>query len=222
MSTSDLNLLAQAVVDRELMLFVGAGASAGASDLPTGDELAQRLAAMLSPEDTRDVVGLPQIASRFEAAMGREALVEEVRSHFRSDPPVAAGSAADWIARLPIDAVVTTNYDALLETAYAGLGITPQQLICRRGRTQRRMSRRELLAWHRAATYRVPEICRLVTNSQSPEQQGLASCYHPRSRLGLPWGTPSNSGRHGYRATSCVGLAGRRHYSRVRRPRPSG
>jgi hypothetical protein len=110
--------------------FVGAGFSLNAR-LPNGlhmpdwrgltEILAQ--AANVSP----DLRG-PDVASAFERKFGRVQLVESIRRALHVDE-AKTGDSHRALATLPFDTIYTTNFDLLLEDAYASLGRPYRSLV---------------------------------------------------------------------------------------------
>lgn len=106
----------------ELAVFVGAGVSAMAG-MPVWSELVQRLADDAGlPDELRDGIGdlPPQDATSVIARrMGEDRLADRVRELFGPRPHALAHGL---LAGLPVRELVTTNVDALLESAMAGAG----------------------------------------------------------------------------------------------------
>ncbi len=92
----------------ECVLFVGAGLS---EDLPQWKELAAPLAKELgiTEEDPR------LVAEYYENKYGRKELENNIISQLKKDVPLT--HAHNLLARLPVKAIITTNYDHLLEKA---------------------------------------------------------------------------------------------------------
>lgn len=115
----------------EIVPFLGAGASLTKGDseatqsseeLPTGRELALRLAEIAEiPKEDLDVVDLTEVASCFEALASRPLLEEELERLFsRKRNP---GAIHRFLAAVPAPLlIVTTNYDTLIEDAFREQG----------------------------------------------------------------------------------------------------
>src|SRR5487761_2452275 len=112
--------LCKALAHRSASVFLGAGMNAGltrpdGTTFPLGAGLAKQLAASL-PND--DLAGSPltHVAELVEFQGGRHSLndmVREALSGFRF------GSAHAVLSTLPFDSIWTTNYDLLVEEAFA-------------------------------------------------------------------------------------------------------
>ena len=120
--------LAEHAVQRKLVLFLGAGVSIGAG-LPAWTELLEQMGerAGLSPDERREL-------ARFDA-MDQASIVRARLEQARGDD--AAGAFHDEVVRLarathaslshmlmaamPVEEIVTTNYDELFEVASAGI-----------------------------------------------------------------------------------------------------
>jgi hypothetical protein len=104
----------------ELAVFVGAGVSAAAG-LPTWAQLLEELAELcdLEPELRAGLVTLPPQDSGALLAreLGQERLAAYLSERFADRPCTLAHAA---LATLPVQELVTTNYDRLLERAAAG------------------------------------------------------------------------------------------------------
>jgi hypothetical protein len=106
----------------QLALFVGAGVSA-AVGLPTWEGVVEELAE-LSGLDERLREGLARLPPQDSAALlarelGREQLEAYVKERFGPGPYALAHAL---VAGLPVQEIVTTNYDPLVEQAAADIG----------------------------------------------------------------------------------------------------
>ncbi|RJK97958.1 SIR2 family NAD-dependent protein deacylase [Vallicoccus soli] len=114
--------LARLATAGRLALFVGAGVSRAAG-LPVWQELLDRLAvrAGLGDGEREALAALapPDAAQLLEGRLGPQGLADELRSLY--DRTEHALSHA-LLAALPVRQVVTTNFDPLLEVAFAGAG----------------------------------------------------------------------------------------------------
>jgi hypothetical protein len=109
----------------QIIPFLGAGASVveastvATSSLPTGRQLARRLATRLNlPEDEVDCEDLIEVASCLALCVDRLYLEDELKAIFT--PVRRFGPLHQFLARLmPAPRlIVTTNYDALVEEAF--------------------------------------------------------------------------------------------------------
>ena len=106
--------------DGTIILFLGAGASFGASDnigqkAPMGNELGQYLNKELLDNEFKDTDPLAVIAQTAIGAKGRKAVQDAVARR------ISALRPADYhhrIARLRWRLIATTNYDSLIEQVY--------------------------------------------------------------------------------------------------------
>lgn len=105
--------LVEAVNERRVLLFTGAGISASAG-IPTANELLSIIQEKASLPDVTDFANTMSIA---EAKIGRHELVSTVLTALRKDthPP---SKVHLLIANIPFDIIVTTNFDILLEKAF--------------------------------------------------------------------------------------------------------
>ena len=125
-------------VGDRIVLMLGAGASYGAVNehaigLPNGYELRNRLwndlkhsgANPFDPEELK-LMPLEHAAAIIEAKVGRAILAKELKRHFKCDKPT-------WqhlvLPHLNPKAILTTNYDELVELGYAHSGRTVD-VIC--------------------------------------------------------------------------------------------
>jgi hypothetical protein len=106
--------LVQALLQRELLVFCGAGLStlAGA---PSGNELARSLAQRIASfqGNTND---LTEVATAYTALRGRHALIAFLLDDF-SRRALKVTTTHLELCRLPVSAFVTTNWDNVLERA---------------------------------------------------------------------------------------------------------
>ncbi len=93
----------------ECVLFVGAGLSEG---LPNWEELIQLLADELKTSVDKD---LRKTASYYENEFGRPRLEGKIVSELKKEVPLTR--THEILANFPLKAIVTTNYDPLLEKA---------------------------------------------------------------------------------------------------------
>lgn len=114
--------LAALALQGRLALFVGAGVSRAAG-MPVWSELLERLAdaAGADDEDRRrlDRLQPPDAAEVLLRRLGPERLGRQIQELY--DRSQHALSHA-LLAALPVEEIVTTNYDPLLESAYSGAG----------------------------------------------------------------------------------------------------
>jgi hypothetical protein len=109
--------------------FVGAGFSRNAvvteGSMPDWPALAEHLASEGGLECT---LAGPEIAQEFERCFGRVQLIEAVRRTLHVDD-ARPGRCQLVFAQLPFDTVYTTNFDLLLENAYATTGRPFRSLV---------------------------------------------------------------------------------------------
>lgn len=106
--------LSESLKKGECVLFVGAGLSEG---LPTWKELMEPLAEELglNPDEAKNKD--PRIiASWYENKFERSKLEEKIVSRLKKDVPLT--KTHEIISKIPLKAIVTTNYDHLLEKAF--------------------------------------------------------------------------------------------------------
>jgi len=111
----------------ELLVFLGAGASVGENAAPSGTELSARIRDELTQQEASECTGLPDIASRVEAKIGRHELISLLTDYFAS-----ASATTEFhrnLALLPVKTIVTTNYDLFMEHALDEAGV-PYQRLC--------------------------------------------------------------------------------------------
>lgn len=112
--------------NRRLVPFLGAGASLvhnGSVGLPTGAELASALARECAYTGN-DIHDLPRVAQYFALAMGETNLRDSIESKL-SLSNVKPGEIHKIIAGWPVEVVLTTNFDSLMERAFAMFGKDP-------------------------------------------------------------------------------------------------
>jgi hypothetical protein len=98
-----------------VVLFCGAGISAGPGGLPSGGQLTRELAERADLGDVSGM-GLPEVAQAYELKMGYQSLVQYVIKRI-DDPKYSPLRTHHLIAALPFNKVITTNWDNLLEEA---------------------------------------------------------------------------------------------------------
>lgn len=109
---------------RDLVLFVGAGASMGAG-LPSWSELLDQLARGAAKLGDADVAQLERLDARDAGAVlqhklgGKQALASAICARVTTHQ---VALLHQLLASLPISEAVTTNYDVCLETAFADAG----------------------------------------------------------------------------------------------------
>jgi hypothetical protein len=106
----------KAILADEAALFVGAGVSVGAGFVDWREllrDIAKDL--KLNVDEEHDLITLAQY--EYNRNNNRSQLNRKIVEGFRGRTTLSESHR--WIARLPIDTVWTTNYDALLEQAYA-------------------------------------------------------------------------------------------------------
>jgi hypothetical protein len=109
------------LVAGQVVPFVGSGLSLNANPpLPTFAAIGSMLASQI-PGYTYNNNIIDALAA-YQQAFGRTQLIEELAA-FLNPPDVQPGETITAFARLPFEQVATTNFDSLLEKAYASLGI---------------------------------------------------------------------------------------------------
>jgi len=114
--------------DKDLVPFLGAGASLGFNGsvgLPSGSELAQNLAhdCQYPGDDTSDFL---RVAQYYETTIDRHQ-VKKLLDKKLSPPNVQPGEIHRILANWPIEVVLTTNYDTLMERAFTISGKDPSK-----------------------------------------------------------------------------------------------
>jgi hypothetical protein len=127
-----LNLIVDRFAERRCVPFLGAGANIGRKEplyegLPLGGEVAKLFAVKLQyPEG--QAAELARIALEYEVETDRPYLMDFLREVLpdrdRSPSPLLR-----TLARLPMDLVITTNYDRLLERALEDAGRDFEKLV---------------------------------------------------------------------------------------------
>jgi hypothetical protein len=118
---------------QKLVPFLGAGASLGFdgnAGLPGGGRLAGMLAAECGypGADRRDLL---RVAQYYALRFGELGLRESVQKKL-SVPDVQPGEVHTILARWPVEVVLTTNYDNLMERAFAMAGKDPAKKLYNR------------------------------------------------------------------------------------------
>lgn len=106
-------LIQKANSEHQLVLFVGAGASAD-SGLPLWktavSQISEKLA--LDLENENDYLLIPQY---YYNARGRKEYTQLMREIFRYDEKISSNEIHDAIIRFNTETIITTNYDHLIE-----------------------------------------------------------------------------------------------------------
>lgn len=106
----------RAIANDEAALFIGAGMSVGAGFVDWRGLLREIATDLnLDVDEEHDLIALAQY--EYNRNQNRARLNRKIVEEFRER--AALSESHRWIARLPIDTVWTTNYDTLLEQAYA-------------------------------------------------------------------------------------------------------
>jgi hypothetical protein len=111
--------LVEAVRQRRVLLFTGAGISVAAG-MPTAKELLSIVQKKASPSDITD---FPNAMAAAEAKIGRHELVSTVIAALRKGG-LQPSKVHSLIASIGFDVIVTTNFDILLEEAFRAAGRT--------------------------------------------------------------------------------------------------
>ncbi|MBI3869850.1 MAG: SIR2 family protein [Verrucomicrobia bacterium] len=107
---------AKAIEADQAALFIGAGMSAGVGFVDWRGLLRDIAADLkLDVDEEHDLIGLAQY--EYNRNRNRSRLNQKIIEEFCSRATLS--NSHRWIARLPVDTVWTTNYDTLLEQAYA-------------------------------------------------------------------------------------------------------
>lgn len=129
-----LRFLAQEIAFGSVVLFAGAGLSCNAvardgkpNRMPRWRELAELLRGHLD-QDLQGNTDPLKIADYFETKLGRAALTETVRNAIQ-DMEHEPGHVHQIITRLNFEEIITTNYDTLLERAFAKQFIDSQVVV---------------------------------------------------------------------------------------------
>lgn len=110
--------------------FVGAGFSKNAV-LPDGLSMPDwlEMTALLSQDaETPADAAPPKVAERYEEKFGRVQMIETIRDSLHPDK-AKPGRAHRAFVQLPFDTIYTTNFDLLLEDAYAEEGRPSRSLV---------------------------------------------------------------------------------------------
>lgn len=106
----------KAILNDEAALFIGAGISVGAGFVDWRGLLRDIATDLkLNVDDEHDLIALAQY--EYNRNDNRSRLDRKIVEEFRDRATLSPSHR--WIARLPIDTIWTTNYDTLLEQAYA-------------------------------------------------------------------------------------------------------
>jgi nucleoside 2-deoxyribosyltransferase len=111
--------LVEAVRQRRVLLFTGAGISVAAG-MPTAKEL---LFIVQKKVSLSDIADFPNAMATAEAKIGRHELVSTVIAALRKGG-LQPSKVHSLIASIGFDVIVTTNFDILLEEAFRGAGRT--------------------------------------------------------------------------------------------------
>ena len=107
-----INKIVESIKKSNCVFFIGAGISASCG-LPSGNDLSKIIAKELDiPIKSRN---LPEIAEFYETEFNKHDLVELLRKNIEIDIPDEKLTVYKIIKRLPINIILTTNYDSLLQ-----------------------------------------------------------------------------------------------------------
>jgi len=107
-----INKIVESIEKSNCVFFIGAGISASCG-LPSGNDLSKNIAEELSiPIKKRN---LPEIAEIYETEFNKNDLVELLKKNIEIDIPDEKLSVYKIIKTLPINIILTTNYDDLLQ-----------------------------------------------------------------------------------------------------------
>jgi NAD-dependent SIR2 family protein deacetylase len=130
MAPTDWLTLLGSIRDRECIVFLGAGASTmpdGQIGLPTASALSNELAEECRYPGT-DKSDFLRVCQFYELTMGGHRLRKQIIKKLNV-PGVQPGRLHELIAALPIQNVLTTNYDGLMESAFQMVGKTPKVAV---------------------------------------------------------------------------------------------
>ena len=118
--------LREAVVNRECLIFVGAGMSKEAG-LPSGDDLAALLSKMLGINATSKLGKLQQVAQDFVNTRSRTELIKVIREEITKKLETANRESFELLGKIPFPPkeIVTPNWDPLLEEAIGKMNYVP-------------------------------------------------------------------------------------------------
>ena len=114
-------LLRKAMQERQLVLFVGAGASVD-SGMPLWGQAVTQIAEKLDLENDKDKLDNLIIPQYYYNARGRKEYTQLIREIFRYNDKLYPGDIHDAIIRFDADTIITTNYDHLIEQAAENSG----------------------------------------------------------------------------------------------------
>jgi hypothetical protein len=129
-STSAMQLLCDRLSDRTATLFLGAGVNAGVVNLqgdsfPLGQALSDWISRDLLEDDSK-AIPLSESSEIARYKLGKEPLNKYLYDKFSTFRPSTAHLSA---VQLPWDAIYTTNYDSLIETAAVAPSVTAAGVI---------------------------------------------------------------------------------------------
>jgi NAD-dependent SIR2 family protein deacetylase len=130
MESSDWSALLGSIRDRECIVFLGAGASTappGEIGLPTAGAISRELADECSYPGA-DKSDFLRVCQFIELKEGGHRLRKKIIKKL-TIPDLQPGRLHKLIAELPIQYVLTTNYDTLMESAFRDAGRTPHVTI---------------------------------------------------------------------------------------------
>ena len=107
-------LIRIAMAERQLVLFVGAGASVDAG-LPLWDDAAARIKDKLNIDNDQQQLDNLAIPQYYYNARGQKEYTQLMRTIFRYDDKVYPTDIHDAIIRFGAETIITTNYDHLIE-----------------------------------------------------------------------------------------------------------
>lgn len=114
--TETKRLIRNAMRERQLVLFVGAGASVD-SGMPLWSQAIMQIVEKLGLENDRDKLDNLIIPQYYYNARGRKEYTQLMREIFHYNDKLYPGDVHDAIIRLDTDTIITTNYDHLIEQA---------------------------------------------------------------------------------------------------------
>ncbi len=142
----DIRILRQALINKKLVVFVGAGVSC-ASGLPSWNEAITEIKTKLYPESTSVEVDKLKIPQYYFDSRGKKEYTDLIKSIFKSDEKLTPNENHYKIISLNTHTIITTNYDDLLSEAAAEKQQVIQ-VICQNKDLPSKTIEREIIKMH--------------------------------------------------------------------------